>query len=114
MMINKGECILVRDPDNMTALCDMLAAEGYRCCSNKTLAEAMLNNTGAILHGARMGVRWQLDDEFPNCLAFCPQELYNDLANSGRILDKTYPKDIGVVYKVSWFDGEPVEVGDLL
>lgn len=113
MKIKKEECILVRDAENLSILCAALAAEGYRCCSNRTLEE-VLGDSRYMNHAKPMGVRWQPDNEFPNCLAFCALALYDDLASTGKVFDKSYTKDHGITYAVRWFDGEPVEVGDLL
>ena len=112
-MINKGECILVQDAGSLPALCEALAAEGYRCCADKTLTD-VLSDTKYMSRTNPMGVRWQPDDEFPNCLAFCALEIYEDLASSGVVSDASYSNDHGVTYAVRWFDCEQVEVGDLL
>ena len=113
MMINERECVLVRDAANLPALCEALAAEGYRSCANKSLADVLLN-TNYMSQINPMGVRWQPDDEFPNCLAFCPLEIYEDLADSGMVFNESYSNDHGVTYAVRWFDDKQVEVGDLL
>lgn len=95
MILNKAECIICRDYDEMCEVADVLDEYGFRMIENFGRVTNCLDDS---YNG--FGFRWSIGREFPKCIAKLTVEHIEDVQAYGTLFD-SYGRN-----KHTWVSGE--------